>query len=145
MSHEHAIDEMARLVAKYKARLPCCRSSIRAEVRVDSSGCAQIVPLSCLTRCLPRYLSCHVDGLSVDCLVAECEATGLILELLVNPRGAHTGLPHSAYWERGLEHRSWRGIYPQLASPSRGPGLMVGGASATIFSVLMATAGLSAL
>ena len=134
--------KMARLVAKYKIKTLGCRSSARAEVKVDSSGwkelgaCAQNVP----GMSDPHLL--HVHDLSVGHLVSECEAAGLIVVHQLG--GAHTRLP--GYLLRvGITCWEWRAIYPQLAGPSQVCGLMVEGASATIFNLLMATAGLSSL
>ena len=91
MSLEHIMGKMARLVAKYKIRTRGCRSSARAEVKVDSSGwkelgaCAQNVP----GMSDPHLL--HVHDLSVGHLVSECEAAGLIVVHQLG--GAHTRLP----------------------------------------------------
>lgn len=83
MSLEHIRDKMARLVAEYKIRMLCCRSSARAEVKADSSGWKELALMHKMCPVLsdphlPSHRSCHVPGLSVGHLASECEAAGLI-------------------------------------------------------------------
>ena len=106
MSQEHTIDESARLVAERRARMytefcndpgQCILRSLGRALGLVHKPCPFVSdPPS------PEHLSQPVRVLSVGHLGSGREAAELIPELAVRPRGAHTGLPGSAWQGWGL-------------------------------------------